>query len=89
MKYSEIPIGHKSVIRNQLHEEQHVKCYYCGGWLSDAPPERIRDKEIDWKLFPKNFLNYPVHIHHSHATDDIIGLVHARCNAVLWMYHGE
>ena len=40
-------------------------------------------------LFPPNFFKWPVHLHHSHDTGMTIGAVHARCNAVLWQYHGE
>jgi hypothetical protein len=40
-------------------------------------------------LFPKNFLKWPVHLHHSHDTGMTIGAVHSYCNAVLWQYHNE
>lgn len=53
------------------------------------PPEKITSKPINWKLFPKEFLKNPIHLHHSHDTDMTLGAVHAYCNAVLWQYHGE
>jgi hypothetical protein len=28
-------------------------------------------------------------LHHCHQTGLTIGAVHAKCNAVLWQYHGE
>jgi hypothetical protein len=40
-------------------------------------------------LFPPNFLKYPVHLQHNHDTDMTEGAVHARCNAVMWQYHGR
>jgi hypothetical protein len=39
--------------------------------------------------FIKQILEDSVHLHHSHETGMTIGAVHARCNAVLWQYHGE
>jgi hypothetical protein len=75
--------------REQYVKLQENKCYYCGGVLSETPPEKIKSKKINWKLFPPNFLKYPIHLHHSHDTGKTIGAVHALCNAVLWQYEGE
>lgn len=75
--------------REQYVVEQNNICCHCGGKLDENPPQRIRNKRIDWSLFPPNFTKYPVHLHHSHDTGMTIGAVHSYCNAVLWQYHGE
>lgn len=76
----------RRVVREEYVRRQEGKCYHCGGLLSAEPEQK---PEIDWSLFPSNFLRWPVHLHHSHATGLTIGAVHAYCNAVLWQYHGE
>lgn len=76
----------RKVVRQQYIQEQGGLCYYCSCPLGIKPK---MDKKINWKLFPPNFLKYPVHLHHCHDTGMTIGAVHAYCNAVLWQYHGE
>ena len=49
----------------------------------------VTELEIHEELFPKNFFDHPIHLHHDHETGMTIGAVHAQCNAVLWQYHGE
>lgn len=70
---------------------QDSRCKHCGAALGGDPPESILSKPINWGLFPRGrgFLSYPIHLHHNHKTGMTIGAVHARCNAVLWQYHGE
>lgn len=80
-----LPLERKQV-REQYIEQQNGKCMYCGESLDKEPPKRITDKPINWSLFPKNFLRYPVHLQHSHKTGMTEGAVHAYCNAVLWQY---
>jgi hypothetical protein len=46
-------------------------------------------KKINARLFPPNFFNWPVHLHHCHVTGLTIGAIHCHCNAVLWQYHGQ
>ena len=58
------------------------------------PPEDFREQwpiaaELDRGVFPAGFLNYPVHLHHDHDSGQSIGAVHAYCNAILWVHHGE
>jgi hypothetical protein len=84
--YTKLTWQKKKKVREQYIEEQNNKCYYCEQDL-DTEPEH--DKKINWLLFPKNFLMYPVHLHHSHETNMTIGVVHSYCNAVLWQYEGE
>ncbi len=75
--------------REEYVRQQDGKCWYCKSELNRYPPRSITDRVINWKLFPKNFLKHPVHLHHSHKTSMTIGAVHAYCNAVLWQYEGE
>jgi hypothetical protein len=79
----------RAKMRAEYVREQDGKCRHCGAPLDQEPPQSITGKSINWKRFPPNFLRWPVHLHHSHDTGMTIGAVHARCNAVLWQYHGE
>jgi hypothetical protein len=89
MHYSTMTFTERRAVREQLAEQQDGKCHYCGEPLSESPAKHVMQKQINWRLFPANFLRHPVHLHHNHVTDRVIGAVHARCNAVLWQYHGE
>ncbi len=79
--------------RRQVREEYRIlqdgDCYYCHEQLTGKPRADILTKKLRWEAFPSGFLNNPVHLHHNHTTGLTIGAVHARCNAVLWQYHGE
>lgn len=70
-------------------EEQDGKCHHCNNPLDGEPTKEIMRKPISTRLFPVGFFSRPVHLHHNHNTGMTIGTVHARCNAVLWQYHGE
>ena len=85
--YSKLTYVQRRMVREQYMELQKNKCYWCGGHLLDAPPDRILDTPINEKLFPPNFFKYPIHLQHNHRTDETEGAVHARCNAVMWQYH--
>ena len=87
--YTKLSISEKRLVREQYIQEQHGRCMHCGGDLVLEPPKKITDKYINWKLFPPNFLKYPVHLQHNHDTGMTEGAVHAYCNAVLWQYHGR
>lgn len=76
-------------VREKYNKLQDWKCCHCGTDLQDEPAKHIMAKSINLKLFPKGFLTHPIHLHHNHDTGMTIGSVHARCNAVLWQYHGE
>ena len=75
--------------REQYVKDQDGHCMWCANPLSGKPPNSVKDKKINWKLFPPNFLKYPVHLQHDHGTGMTEGAVHAYCNAVLWQYHGR
>jgi len=79
----------RKAAREEYIRQQGYKCWHCGGALDVQPPEHILEQPINQQLFPQNFFEYPVHLHHSHATGMTIGAVHAYCNAILWQYHGE
>lgn len=81
--------GERAIVRNKYIELQKGLCYYCNLPLASNPPKEITSKKINWKLFPPNFLNSPVHLQHNHKTDMTEGAVHAYCNAVLWQYEGR
>lgn len=89
VKYGSLTPKQRAEVRNLYIQQQKEKCWYCKNKLSELPPNHVLAREIDWKLFPPNFLKYPIHLHHSHRTDKTIGAVHALCNAVLWQYHGQ
>lgn len=89
VNYSKTPFWERAYVRDEYVKLQEGLCYYCGSPLNTEAPQHIEVLEINWRLFPKNFLKYPVHLHHCHDTDLTIGAVHNICNAVLWQYHGE
>jgi hypothetical protein len=57
--------------------------------LDGPAADHILKKDINLRLFPPNFLKYPIHLHHCHDTGMTIGAVHCHCNAVLWQYLGK
>lgn len=87
--YNKLSVSERREVREQYVELQKGKCWYCDASLTQPPPERITAKEINWNLFPPNFLRWPVHLQHDHDTGLTEGAVHAYCNAVLWQYHGR
>ena len=90
---TDLPINYNSshwTVRREAREWyvmlQDNKCWHCGISL-DVRPENTEN--INWNIFPDNFLKYPVHLHHDHVSGMTIGAVHAYCNAVLWQFHGQ
>lgn len=88
VNYTELPWTERREVREQYVKEQRGKCHYCGGSLYEPAPKQIIEKKINWKLFPENFLKYPIHLHHNHDTGMTEGAVHNYCNAVMWQYEG-
>lgn len=86
VNYHKLHWVERKQIREQYIEKQNKKCYYCKCNLYEPAPSHITDKEIDWKLFPENFLKYPIHLQHDHDTGMTEGAVHNYCNAVMWQY---
>ena len=89
IKYSESDPHTRRLARKQYAINQDRKCWYCGELLDDEPKRCVRDKKLNMDLFPDDFLNHPIHLHHDHETDLTIGAVHAYCNGVLWQYEGK
>lgn len=89
VNYNKLAPPERKAVRLQYIDLQKGKCYYCNEDLNKQPPKRIMDKSINWKLFPPNFLNYPIHLQHCHKTGMTEGTVHAYCNAVMWQYEGK
>lgn len=89
VNYENLHYTERKVVRLQYIEEQKGKCYYCNCDLDKEPPKEIISKKINWKLFPPNFLKYPIHLQHCHKTGMTEGAVHAYCNAVMWQYEGK
>lgn len=87
--YTKLTPSERREVRNEYIKLQDNKCYWCQGLLSESPPTNITDKEIDWKRFPHNFLQYSIHLQHCHKTGMTEGAVHAYCNAVMWQYEGR
>lgn len=84
--YRDLTIPQKREVREQYIALQDNKCFYCGHSLFEEPPTEITEMEVNWRLFPQNFLQYPIHLQHSHVTGMTEGSVHAYCNAVMWQY---
>jgi len=87
--YNSLAAGERKKVRQQYIQQQEGKCFYSGESLESPPPIRITDLEIDWSLFPKGFLNAPIHLQHDHGTGLTEGAVHGYCNAVMWEYEGR
>ncbi|QIG76556.1 hypothetical protein EVC27_031 [Rhizobium phage RHph_I1_6] len=82
--------SHKRRALRQLYViEQQGLCHHCKRPLALRPTPGVEQAKINKDLFPPNFFDHPVHLHHNHNTGMTIGAVHARCNAYLWQYKGE
>lgn len=87
--YTKLTPQQRREVRMEYIKQQNNLCMYCNETLNENPPDRITSKPINWKLFPENFLMYPVHLQHDHNTNMTEGAVHSYCNAVLWQYEGK
>lgn len=88
-QYDKLSWQEKREVREEYIKSQDGLCMHCKVSLKSAPPKNITGKKINWKLFPPNFLKYPVHLQHDHISGMTEGAVHAYCNAVLWQYHNK
>lgn len=77
------------LVRQQYIEKQSGFCMYCNQRLDEPAPKYIIENNIDWDLFPPNFLENPIHLQHNHQTGLTEGAVHAYCNAYMWQYEGR
>jgi hypothetical protein len=89
--YNDLTTLQRREVRKLYSEMQNWKCHHCSSHLMKDPAKEMQQMPINFSLFPggKDFLKYPIHLHHDHNTGMTIGAVHARCNAILWQYHGE
>lgn len=87
--YTKLSGKQRREVRELYRIHQNDLCPYCQNKLDSEPAQAVLDAAIDLGLFPFGFLKNPIHLHHDHNTGMTIGAVHARCNAVLWQYHGE
>jgi hypothetical protein len=89
LDYTKLTPQQRREVRQQYVKEQKNVCHYCGEDLRKEPSKRVKEKSVDWKLFPSNFLQYPIHLQHNHRTGMTEGAVHSYCNAVMWQYEGR
>lgn len=87
--YDSLSIEERRLVREEYVQRQKGLCCFCHKSLDADPSEKVAFAPIKLSLFPRNFMKFPVHLHHSHETGWTIGAVHARCNAYLWQYLGE
>lgn len=87
--YNDLNWKQRQKVRAEYIKIQNEKCMYCGESIWNEAPMHIKTKEINWSLFPPNFLKYPIHLQHNHDTGLTEGVVHNYCNAVMWQYEGE
>ena len=87
--YTKLEWWERKEVREQYIKEQNSKCFYCKCDLNKDAPQNITKMKINWKLFPPNFLKYPIHLQHNHDTGMTEGAVHNYCNAVMWQYEGK
>lgn len=79
----------RAQVRQQYIKLQDGFCWFCKDKLDGPANAGIRSKKLNMRLFPKGFLDNPIHLHHDHNTGLTIGAVHAYCNGYLWQYLGE
>jgi len=89
LNYSEMSQPMRRVIRQCYIEIQNGLCHYCRQPILEEPSQEVQRKSVNVGQFPEGFFKNPVHLHHNHQTGMTIGAVHAKCNAVLWIYHRE
>jgi hypothetical protein len=87
--YNKLTATEKSHIREEYAIHQKNLCWFCHGDLDMGVPPDVKEKSIDWDLFPRGFMKNPIHLQHDHETGMTEGAVHAYCNAVLWQYLGR
>lgn len=92
----ELPVDYRKLTRRERRRvrEEYVRrqqglCHFCRAPLDEEPSPEIRRLSVTDDLFPVGFFDYPVHLHHDHATGLTLGAVHCYCNAVLWEHYGE
>lgn len=88
INYNKLSTKERKQVREQYVLIQEGLCCFCKNSLGNRPNDEVDKIPINDDLFPKEFLKYPIHLHHCHNSGMTIGAVHAKCNAVLWQYFG-
>lgn len=88
VQYSTLSPQDKVRVRLEYIRRQDNRCCYCNAKFTEGIPESIWSKVIHRELFPANFFDYPIHLHHCHQTGFTIGAIHAWCNAVSFEHDG-
>lgn len=88
-KYAELNPRQRKAVRLEYVRLQENKCWFCLCSLEGLPDKRVQGLKVAKHLFPPNFFEHPVHLHHDHKTGLTLGAVHNKCNAVLWQYMGQ
>lgn len=83
-----LPYERAEVRQSYEYSQDHL-CWHCGNHLEDLPTEAMLANKIDTNLFPYNFFDHSIHLHHDRSTGLTVGAVHALCNAVLWQFEGQ
>ena len=89
VKYGALNYEQKRAVREEYVRVQNNLCAHCKEDLDGPPSVDVANRWINKDLFPKDFLKWPIHLHHDHNTGMTIGAVHSRCNGVLWQYFRE
>jgi len=89
IEYSKATPKQRREVREQYIFEQAGLCMWCFSPLEGDPHPQMQKMDINLKLFPPGFLKNPVHLKHNHDSDLTEGAVHAKCNGVMWQYHGR
>lgn len=89
VNYNNLTPKQRKQVREFYCQWQDWKCIHCNAHLTKPSAVFVQNMKIDLGLFPTGFLKNPIHLHHDHTTGLTIGAVHAKCNAVLWQYHGQ
>jgi len=89
VNYNDLHFSERRLVREEYIARQNGLCHHCGESIYGKPSEDVRELKINRRLFPPNFFDWPIHLHHNHKTGMTIGAVHCQCNAVLWQYHHE
>lgn len=87
--YTKLTQPQRREVRLQYITRQNGICPHCDEPLDGPPSGEVQTARVNRRLFPEGFFDHPIHLHHSHRTGMTISAVHARCNAVLWQYHGK
>lgn len=88
-RYDDLTPAQRKVVSMAYVRLQGGLCKHCAEPLGGPPTAVVEQARLNARVFPPGFFDHPHHLHHDHRTGMTIGVVHAKCNAYLWQYHGE